>query len=229
MSPYAMNANTIQKLKKELARNKAKSAVLAVLCLVAVYYWLPLFAKLLPGKKSKPAAVAATEAEIGGPPVTPTTNANSNSSPAPVPAATDLDWKKIARAIKSDVYMTSVPAKPEIRSPFAFIEEVIDEPLTTNDIPVDDPEDVPTEEEQAPDPTANLVVTSVIVGSRRSVATINGVSYKVGDVVRLEGEEFHIVTIDAESVSVNHGGKTVQVSLTKPWAAPNGGTHSFDE
>ena len=222
-----MNANTIKKLKKELARNKAKSAVLAVLCLVAVYYWLPLFAKLLPGEKSNPAEVAATEEEIGGPPVTPTTNSTSN--PAPVPIAPEFNWRKIARAIEADVYMTSVPAKPEIRSPFAFIKEVIEEPLTTDDIPVDNQGDVPTEQDEAPDPTADLVVTSIIVGGRRSVATINGVSYKLGDVIRSEGGELQIVTMDAESVSVDNEGEIVQITLTKPWGAPNRVSPSLDK
>ena len=220
-----MNAKTIQKLKRELAKNKAKSAVLGVLCLVAAYYWLPLIGKFLPGKKEQTETTAATDEATAGPPVIPT--ANTNTVPTTdAPAATpELSWSKIARAIEADVYMTSMPSNPDIRSPFAFIEEPKAEQVATDLIPEEDG-DVPTEEEED-ESSIDIDVTSVIVGSRRSVATINGVAYKLGDTVRSADAEYQIVAIDADSISVTNRGETVQIPVSRPWAAPAGRSPSF--
>jgi hypothetical protein len=213
----------IQKLKKELARNKAKSAVLGLLCLVAAYYWLPLLGKLLPSKKK--AATAISEAEIVAQlPIPLNPVSGGPSSTTTIPAATDLSWQEIAKAISADVYMTSVASDPTSRSPFAVAEPVIKKSIQTDSIPAD--EDDPAEP-NTPELTVDFVVTSVIVGSRRSVATINGVSYKLGDSVRSSDAEFQIVGIDAESISVTNGGEEIQVPVSKPWASPTRTSPTF--
>lgn len=222
-----MNASTIQTLKKELGRNKAKTSVLGVLCLVAIYYWIPLIAKFIPGGKpdSEPAvATAADGAAADGAAaspvaVTPTTAAVAPTA-TPVAAGEILDWERVARAIETDEYMTSVAANPLQKSPFAGLDAVGTEEALPNEIGSPNEETELTELEIADD--IGLAVTSVIVGSRRSVATINGVSYKLGDIVNVGDQEFQIVTITADAIAVRGEGRELQVPVNKPWTSPSG-------
>jgi hypothetical protein len=243
-----MNAANIRHLKKELARNKAKSATLGALCLVAVYYWSPLISKSISGKKrgetqtavntnpDQPVEVLAlaniTDAELSG------EDASSSGS------QTKLDWKRISHATDSDVHMRSVPLDPNVRNPFAPL-AIEPEALPDDDIPETTPIETATEtvidagnvseiktviDESEPEETPDFTVTSVVLGSRRSVATVNGVSYQLGGIVRTNDAdiEYQIISIHADGIVVSRDGKKHRIRLTKPWNASGAGRGSFN-
>src|SRR5687767_12645531 len=99
-----MTSNSFGKrLSRELSRNKGKSAALCILCLVALYFWLPLFSKYFKKKKGVPTAAPTVE----------TTSVASASAAAALksPAAMaeeipQFDWKEFLTWMSHEPRMT---------------------------------------------------------------------------------------------------------------------------
>ncbi|HIF34573.1 MAG TPA: hypothetical protein EYQ75_23530 [Planctomycetaceae bacterium] len=204
--------NLITMMKKELARNKAKSAVLAVGCIVMVYYWVPL----LTGGKKSPKSTASAKDEAPQPVEQTTTTV---STPTTTQAAA-RHWTQIANAIISDTHMTSAPPADSTESPFAGFQ-----PAEEVEQLADPQLDVAEIVDETTSPT-DLVVNGVMVGGTRSVATINGVVYRLGDFVTSRDSErpgqYEIVSIHADSVAVIQEGRRYALPINKPWSAANG-------
>jgi hypothetical protein len=208
--------NLVRNLKKEFARNKAKTAVLAIGCVVMVYYWIPL---LTGGKKSPKADASVQQDDSPQPAVETTTHVSTTTTPP-----TEVrHWTKIAEAIKSDPYMTSAPPAESTESPFAGFQPTEEEPEANSEANI-------AEIVGASTSPKDLVVNGVMVGGTRSVATINGFVYRLGDYVSSRNVDtagqYQIVSIQPDFVAVVRNGQRHRLAINKPWSSSQGNNPS---
>ena len=176
-----------KKLRTELKRNKQKSAILAVMVLVAMYFWAPLFRKALVGNKpSGPPANSVTQ-----------TTGLAATSPAAAPVLMDAappppvssvqakhDWNTLANWIKDDQHMRSVALTDDFRNPFA--KYVDPDSLTQADAGDAERSKLePVEPQELDGAKLGLVLQATLVGRHKRLATINGFSYAEGSSVDL--------------------------------------------
>jgi hypothetical protein len=200
-----VSSKFVKKLKKDLKKSPGKAAVLALVSVVAIWFWAPLVTGMF-GGTSKPVATPA----VSPPPAATTTNAVAG----PTPLQPTTDWKRIAEAIDKDPRMKPAAKLVLARDPFCPIE-----PEHTKEVVEDaKPELQPIALDVAP-AEAGLVLSGTIVGSHRSVARLNGKSYSAGDLVKAPAAEvplsYRIVNIGGRSVTLALGDKQYELKMSR--------------
>lgn len=200
-----MSSQFVKKLRKDLKKSPGKAAVLAVLFLVALWFWAPLLKNLAGGEATTPPPAASTS-QVG------ISTPSSPGTTAPI-TQPQYTWKQITDAIEADPRMApTAPATLE-RDPFHPIEETK---------PIAEPTEVVAAPPVAPDvppADAGLVLNSTIVGSRRHVARVNGKSYRKGDTIAAAvGDnplEYQLIAIDPRSVTLALGKRRYELKMRR--------------
>lgn len=157
---------------KELRRNKAKSAVLGLMFLVALYFWVPIVARWTSGRDEPAAGTVMTGDVI----IAPATDAAATAS-APQPK--QHRWQDLLEAMRRDPLMQPATLPDLGRNPFQVM------PASTRVDLADEPP--PAEPEpSAPPPEFSLeqlglVLESTVIGRVNRVAKINGTRYRLHD------------------------------------------------
>lgn len=169
-----------KKLKRELARSPGKAGLLGVLCLVAVYYYVPLLGRLAGSPRQasgetlpvSPPTPSGTElAKLG----TSATAREENGA-----AASEINWREILALIEREPYMQPGELGSQRDNPFALLRP---RETTTNE----DSKSAPQNEEtlaSVPAPSildpreAGLVLSSTMVHGDQRIAMINGRTYR---------------------------------------------------
>lgn len=174
-----------QQLKYEATAHPVKAGALAVGLLLAVWFWIPLVAKMFGGGEPSPAPMTS-RAPFTSTTVTTTTasNLSSNStavknalSPNSAVAASATKWQELREWMEIDPRMAAAPKLLSQHDPFrplprstprqAVLKDSDAEQATIAPGPVFTPEMV------------GLELTSTLVGSTRSVAMINDKTYRL--------------------------------------------------
>jgi hypothetical protein len=205
------------RLVRDLKANGPKTAVLGVLLLVGLYFWVPPLWRAVAGSAS--AAVipeaAATSLEV-------------SPAPAPSPAAPvapqAVTWHEAERLRTEDELFRSA-GPTDIRGN-AFVFDAGFLPIDV-DFGEEDPE---TAVANAPGSTggqtgtrpvsdrAALTLKSTLIGSDRRVAIINGRTYSEGAVVAAAGRTWTLLNIEPRRVLLNGDGGTLELRID-PFAA----------
>ena len=145
--------------------------MLGVLLLVAAWFWAPLVYGWVAGKKpnASPPAVTTTSPAAATSTATPTTAA-ATTQPAVTPPA---DWRTVSQWIDNDPRMHTATATPA-RDPLV--------PVVSNEVKEEEKPEVAEIVDVKPD-VAGLVLSSTLVGTKRSVAQISGKTYRTGEQV----------------------------------------------
>ncbi len=191
-------------ISRELRQNPKKAVILGAMCVVALYYWVPIIRRW-----SSPEDQPTTATASATPPVTPAAKGDSR-----------LPWEKIAASIDGDPNMQPVDVKlgwnPFDRGRDLPVEEPAESPTT--------PEPVITSPEQA-----GLTLESTIVGSRRQTAVINGEAFSPGDWITAPTDtplRYHLIAVTQNSVTLECQGHRFTLSLPdennsqpiRPWS-----------
>lgn len=201
-----------KKLVKDLGRNPKKTAVLALLCVVAIWFWVPLVWKWV-----KPSADGPAAANV----VTPASTAESVVTPEAQPAAESvakpsaLDWRNLTELFQSHQLAAAAELSAELQDPFARNETEV------NTASTDDEDEAATSTPtpvllQTPSPKElGLVLSSTATGGGVRLARINGQLCGVGTVleIALDGVklEYEIVEIAADGVMLLSSGKLFEL------------------
>ncbi len=208
------------RLLRELERNKAKSAALAVLCLVAVWFWAPLIKKYTIGD-SKAAATATSTAA----PTPSTADAAAVPTPtgetAPPGGKMEFDWQTFVAWKEQEIRMAPSPVHELVPDPFLPIPA--DEPLAqAGNQPGAAAAALPKTPQEL-----GLTLRSTLISSRGSMANINGEHYGIGGEIPAAttggGDElgFRLVEITRQYVVVDRAGETYRLELN-PQPASSG-------
>lgn len=202
-----MSSKLVKKLRKDLKKSPGKAAVLALLLVVALWFWAPLVKNLVAGGNAKKAESASTS----------NVAKDSASTGTSTPAQTLYTWKQIADAIDADSRMKPTEPIALARDPFHKIQQ---------EQPQEEPREVVALPPEIPDVSpgdAGLVLTSTILGKRRQVARINGKSYREGEhIVATMGDqplEYELVRIGPRSIVLVLGDKEYELKMQKSTAA----------
>lgn len=170
-----MNTNRLAAaIKQEVLRNKKKSAILGVMCLVACYFWVPLlWGWFAPDDdeedfaSAEPASFVVDSAASAAPAFELTAPATGRRT-----HRREIPWQDLLRRIDEDPRMASAGLATLDRSPFEQVRPLDESPAVAEPPP---PTEVAVE---APSPAeVELHLTGIVYGPRTRIATINGVEY----------------------------------------------------
>ena len=208
-----MNAVNLDKLNKQLRRDMAanpkKAALLGLMVLVALYFWGPLVWKFVAAKQSKQRSAADMASLI---------------LPGKSRGVTKWRWDKVRQLIRQDSRMFSAKFDSAWIDPFGKADtdkrEVVAEALPDDSAvaaasaaaaQVIDPKDL------------GIVLGAIMIGPRTRVATINGESCREGDIVTITAKgdatstfEFRVHRIAKQSVQLAANGRIFALELTPP-------------
>jgi hypothetical protein len=195
-----MSVSKLQKqLLRDLKRSPGKAAVLAVLCVVAIWFWAPL----LFGGGKKPAKTAKSDETIA-------VEAVSPAAPTTTAAVKGVSWQRLIELVESEPRMRSANLESPTEQPFGGSQP------TANDLDQPNRAVAPATAEAAPDP-AKFRVTSTLLGPRRRVAVINGRPYTEGEeLVAGEDSQYVIARVTDRSVWLEHNGTRFELTVSRP-------------
>jgi len=223
-----VNKKLIKKLKREASANPKKAAILGVLLLVAVYFWIPLVSRwishpkdqaqsALPpapatgGQASAPAPALPNVAAVATLPGMPVSGTAAPGGAGTKPAPT---WQELAEAIDRDPLMR--PASPGItgparQNPFGRLQPVE---------LVKDTDELKSSESLADDAQPaelGLVLSSTVVGAARQTAVINGKVYTLGrEVPAGDGASFLLTEIQPRRIVLKRAGREFELKIARP-------------
>lgn len=202
------------RLARDLKANAAKSAVLGVLLLVGMYFWIPPLWRAVAG--SSPAVATVPETVPATPPASTTPPPTSTIPPAPQ----SVTWHEAERIrTEDDLFRSASPT--DVRAN-AF---VFDAGFLPIDVEFGEEEKVagtadstkPTGAAPLSDRAA-LTLKSTLIGSNRRVAIINGRTYSEGAVVAAAGRSWTLLNIEPRRVLLDGDGGTLELRID-PFAA----------
>jgi hypothetical protein len=199
----------VKQLQREAAGNPKKTAVLGLMALVALYFWAPLLWQwLVPsGEQKKPVNKGEIALILTDDPAEPSQQARARK-------ANRFRWDKVRQAIQSDQHMVSAAFDAGWADPFGGAVAV------TPTLPTS-----PVAEVAATDigpGEAGLVLTSVLIGARQRTATINGETYREGDLVTAGPADatqsivFRLARIGSREVDLERNRRTFTLELQLP-------------
>lgn len=220
-----MTSRFRSKLRREIKANPKKAAILGLLLVVAIWFWIPIMGKWFSNSEADMTAPAAARA--AGKPATPGPTTNNAAAMSPATVATTAPtqiaapsskhkpirpWQQLAAWIEHDPRMKAATELAGGRDPF-----VIRPTATAQTKPIETPSEPPEISPAA----AGLVLTSTIVGDGHKLALISNEAYREGATVSaVQGEEqFRIVEIRPREVVLSRKGKLYILGLpTNEWA-----------
>lgn len=218
----------LKRLKKDAAASPQKAGALALMVVVALYFWAPLVLKYTKGK-GKPNAVAASQVILTDDPII--------AQAAPHPATNVAHWERVRTAIAADQFMVAARHDASWQQPFARLHalkaaqakapaEQPAELAEQNGLPGSAPGSPKIELNAAKAALNGVVLSSVLIGPRDCAAMIRGSVYRVGDHLVLGGDagapavELLICGIDAEGIDLQFEQQPLRLERAKPKLSP---------
>ncbi len=232
-----MKANKLAKqLKKELTRNPKKTAALAMVSIVALWFWGPLVWKwmAIAGDGTDSPQVAAAKPLAPGTPPPATPSAAEDAASAIEKKIRKFTWDKLLSRMTHDDRMQPATLAALPRDPFAMsaAEQTIVESLPPGDTNnTSSPRVTPAE----PTPESlGLKLEGTLVTNQRRRATISGEDYLEGDLVTIDantttgataapgptpgkqaGVEFLLELVEPRRVILSRHDKQYELMLTR--------------
>ncbi len=206
-----------KKLQREMKAHPAKAGGLALLLLLAGYFWAPLVkgwigsADATTPPPTPPAVATAPSGVVMASP------AATSATPGAKPAGADpaYDWRKYAKLINEDDHMRTGVERPNDRDPFARLDVAIE---TAESAPPDEAtlaaaKPITPEE-------AGLTLGSTLVSTRKKIAQIGGKSYTIGSRVSAAQDglaaTFEVVSIEPRRVVLKRNGQRFELKIPRP-------------
>lgn len=223
----------LKRLKKDAAASPQKAGALALMVVVALYFWAPLVFKGMKGKSKRATSVAASQVILTDDPII--------AKAAPHPATNVAHWDRVRTAIANDQFMVAARPDASWQRPFARLhslkaEQVAKslpeptEPATPRPrLPGAEPSFASNENvdiDAAKAALKGVVLSSVLISPRDRAAMIRGNVKRIGDVLELGGDngapavELLICGIDADGVDLDFEGQRLRLERPKPKLSP---------
>jgi hypothetical protein len=215
----AVNLDKISKqLRRDMAANPKKAALLGLMVVVALYFWGPLAWKFLSAAQRKQRSTANMASLIL------TDDPVDAAQPGKGRGTSKFRWDKVRQLIRQDARMVSAKFDADWIDPFG-------KGTDKRDVVVEAPPEDPAIAAAAAAAAAlaiepkdlGIVLGGVLIGPRTRVATINGEACREGDKISIipKGDptstiEFSVHRIMRQSVQLEMNGRIFTLELTPP-------------
>jgi len=216
-----VSSKLTRKLRRELTANPKKAAILGLLGLVALYFWAPLVwgwvAKETPD--DQPSSFDSATAEA------PPAWAQTAEQPASDDEKTTAkhSWEEVAKWIKQDPNTSPAGGFANLRDPFLVPVEEVAEADTDEE---EQEKAAATPEPPPPEATPaelGLVLSSTVIGSKRSTAIINGRIFAQGQTIEASKDgqpiSFTLVEVHPGKVVLRRADKNFDLTIPRSTAS----------
>lgn len=208
----------LKQLKRDAAKSPQKAGLLALMVVVALYFWAPLVMKRFPGNAKPGAGPTAGPVILRDDPLI--------VKMAVHPATNVAHWDRVRQTMANDRLLLAVAHDPSWKNPFGGL-QTGDSPAKTqpSEIKVEAkplPPAPKVEPEVAKQQLAGVSLTSLLMSKRGHAAVIRGKVYRVGDILELGGQngdpatEMRITAIDDDGVDLELDGQRHRLERAKP-------------
>lgn len=204
------------RLLHEMKASAAKSAVLGLLLLVGLYFWIPPVWRAIVGGRG---VVAPSASSVAAPASTsPVSSPNPPIPPAENGTATHtahVSWDRAGDVLERDPLVRSADAATISEDPFRIDRGQFPPPILFAADAIDDaPKPVPTK--TVPRLPDDVVLKSTIIGRTRRAAFINTRLYHEGADVRFGGETYRLELVQPRRAVLSRGGHTFELKIPGP-------------
>jgi hypothetical protein len=204
-------------LRRDLAANPKKAAVLGLMVLVALYFWGPLVLKFVQAGGTKQKKTNVSALILTDDPIEP------SQQPGKTGLRSRFRWEKVRQQIDGDERMRSAEFDIAWVDPFGAPAPAAAQAEQVAEQPMEDPAAL-TSAVAAIDPqSVGLSLGGILLGSGRRLAIVNGQICRQGDVVSILDKrdksttyEFHVHSIRGQSVQLEIGGQIFSLELNQP-------------
>lgn len=202
-----------QQLLRDLKASWQKSAILGVLLLVGLWFWIPPLLRMIRGR-SAATTVAATSPS---PPTVSAVPPSAPTVPPPSPAGSQtVNWEKIDAALQHDPLAQSAELTELQSNPFVMDREQFAPPILFAEEPPTPPaSSIRIAGASEKNVLEGLVLQSTIIGAERRAAMINRRLYFEGREVPWNGQTWLLTSVSANKVVLAHGAETHELTLPR--------------
>jgi hypothetical protein len=203
-----------RQIRRDIAASPRKAAVLGLMVLVALYFWVPMiWGWIKPAKSGEATLATSGDLILEDEPVDPAKAAKKEGR--------TFAWEKVRRKVAADPRMTPAVFEASWADPFRLPEMAASQTGAT-------PETAAASAAPVDPATLGLKLTSVAISSQRRAAVISGRKYNEGDLVSSRsdrpdappGIEFRLTKVGFHEVHLEYKGQTYILELSRPRLAP---------
>ncbi len=199
-------ASFSKQLVRDMKASAGKTAVLALLLLVGLFFWVPPLLKAFSsGATAAPLKSVENIAVASG---------SSASSNVPEPAKKSRDSKTLLKLLREQPLLQ--PASPDDmpQKPFGLNDDLLPLPvLIAEDALAEPPPPTPKAAPKAIEKLDGLVLKSTLVGPSRRVAIINNQLFREGQSISWNGRQLVLESVSRKSVTLTDGSQSWQLTL----------------
>lgn len=217
-----MNVSALKnQFLNDLKRSWQKTALLSVLLVVGLSFWIPQLLRAVTKKSgiAKPAAVAAA---------TPAVKTSTTPSQLPTvtvaaqaaPKKTEFSWERGEKLLQTDPLVRSVEVAALRGDPFRMDRDQFPPPILFEDEPVK------ATAASARVPVVSdtklaekLVLKSTIVGRKRRAAFINDKLYYEGREIQVDGQKYLLSAVFPRKVQITQGTTVFELAIKSSFSS----------
>lgn len=205
-----MNLSSLSKqLIRDMKASAAKTAVLALLLLVGLFFWVPPLLKAF-SSGTTPTATTAVAATSGSATTAPAT-ASPNSQE---PIKKSRDSKTLLKLLREQPLLQPASAEEMPQRPFGLNEDLLPLPvLIADDSLAEPPQSAAKSDPKTIEKLDGLVLKSTLVGPTRRVAIINNHLFREGQTVPWNDKQLLLESVSRKSVTLTDGSQSWQLTL----------------
>lgn len=223
-----MNVHTLKnQLIRDLKSSWQKTALLTMLFLVGLIFWIPQLLRAVTGKSgmAKGGAVA-----VAAPAPRPAELPTTTVAAAPDATKDEFTWERGQKLLQTDPLVRSVEVAALRGDPFRIDRDQFPPPLLF--------EEEPVKAQSAPSPqppitdarlTEKLILKSTIVGLKRRAAFINNKLYYEGREIQVEGQTFLLSAVYPRKVLLTQGSTVFELSIPSSFTSEAIGVQSHPD
>ncbi len=207
-----MNLSLISKqLVRDMKASAGKTAVLALLLLVGLYFWVPPLLKAFSSgaTAAPPMSVDAKAAPSGSMSTT-----SSSSSTVPESAKKSRDSKTLQKLLHEQPLLQPASAEEMPQKPFGLNDELLPLPVLIAEDTLADPSGSTAKPTLKPiEKLDGLVLKSTLIGPSRRVAIINNQLFREGQSISWNDRQLLLESVNRKSVTLTDGSQSWQLTL----------------
>lgn len=199
-----------QQLVRDLKASAAKTAVLGLLLLVGLFFWVPPLLKAFSSSTPTTPRPAAETGRAASGSTSATTSGSPNSAE---PVKNSHNSKTLFKLIHEQPLLQPASVEEMPLNPFAPVDDLLPLPVLIAEDAIADPQQPVKVGAKPIEKLDGLVLKSTLVGPNRRVAIINSQLFREGQTVPWNDKQLRLESVNRKSVTLTDGSQSWQLTL----------------